>query len=110
MPIGEVDAEARLNGEAVPTAYALTQNVPNPFNPETQIAYSLPEAGRVRLTIYNVVGQVVRRLVDGEQAAGRHSVRWDGRDEAGRRLASGVYLYRIEVNGFSSVRRMMLVK
>jgi hypothetical protein len=53
---------------------------------------------------------VVRTLVDETQAAERYEVRWDGRDEAGRRLASGVYLYRIEVNGFSAVRRMMLVK
>jgi len=105
---GGVDVLAAA--KETPSTYALAQNYPNPFNPETQIAYSLPEAGRVRLTVYNLVGQVVRTLADGTQAAGGHSVRWDGRDEAGRRLASGVYLYRIEVNGFSAVRRMMLVK
>jgi len=94
----------------IPSAYALTQNYPNPFNPQTQIAYSLPEAGRVRLIIYNLLGQTVRTLVDETQAAGRHSVRWDGRDDEGRRLASGVYLYRLKANGFSAVRRMVMVK
>jgi len=94
----------------IPSAYALSQNYPNPFNPETQIAYSLPEAGRVRLIVYNLLGQTVRTLVDEPQAAGRHSVRWDGRDEAGRRLASGVYLYRLKAKEFSAVRRMVMVK
>lgn len=93
-----------------PSTYTLSQNYPNPFNPETQIAYSLAEAGRVRLTIYNLLGQKVRSLVDATQATGSYEVRWDGRDEAGRRLATGVYLYRLEANGFSAVRRMVFLK
>lgn len=89
---------------------SLGQNTPNPFNPETRIAYTLPDAEQVRLTVYNLLGQVVRRLADQAQTAGRHEVRWDGRDEAGRVVASGVYLYRIEARGFSAVRRMVLLK
>jgi hypothetical protein len=94
----------------LPPAYLLAQNYPNPFNPETRIAFGLPEDGQVRLTVYNMMGQMVRTLVNGPQPAGNHAVRWDGRDDAGRRVASGIYLYRLQANGFESVRRMMLVK
>jgi hypothetical protein len=99
-------AESFAKGEG----YALGQNYPNPFNPETQIVYGLPEAGRVRLTVYNALGQAVRTLVDEARGPGRHAVRWDGRDEAGRAVSSGVYLYRIQAGGFEAVRRMVLLK
>jgi hypothetical protein len=107
--MGGSDALSVASG-AVPSTYALAQNAPNPFNPETQIAYQTPEAGRVTLIIYNALGQQVRKLVDGQMAAGSYRVSWDGRDEAGRAMASGVYLYRIEAGGFSAVRRMVLLK
>jgi hypothetical protein len=93
-----------------PLTYTLSQNYPNPFNPETQIAYNLAEAGRVRLTVYNLLGQRVRSLVNETQDAGSYEVRWDGRDEASRIQTSGVYLYRLEANGFSAVRRMIFLK
>jgi|GEM_PF-4968024 len=99
-------AESFATGER----YGLGQNYPNPFNPETQIVYSLPEAGRVRLTVYNALGQEVRTLVDEARGPGRHAIRWDGRDEAGREVSSGVYLYRMEVGGFSQVHKMILLK
>ena len=94
-----------LLGRALPRAFALDQNVPNPFNPATQIRYALPDAGSVRLTVYNALGQEVARLVDGHQEAGFHVVRWN----AGR-VASGTYYYRLEAPGFDSVRKMMLLK
>ena len=90
--------------------YSLDKNYPNPFNPQTQITYYLSEAGRVQLTVYNLLGQIVRTIVDGVQAAGRRDVLWDGRDGAGRPVASGIYFYRIEIREFSAVRRMVLIK
>jgi len=93
-----------------PRRFDLCQNTPNPFNPTTTIRFSLPEAGAVRLVIYSTNGQVVRTLVDGRAAAGTHTVRWDGRDDAGQLAASGVYLYRLTGKGGSLVRRMVLVR
>jgi hypothetical protein len=101
------DATDRVQGGP---GYFLQQNAPNPFNPETQISYAISMAGRVRLIVYNMLGQAVRTLVDEGQAAGRHVARWDGRDDTGRTLASGVYIYRIEADNFKAVRRMMLLK
>jgi hypothetical protein len=104
IPISEVAAEALLRGD-LPRDYALFQNYPNPFNPVTQIRYALPEAGRVRLTIYNTLGQQVARLVDLRQEAGTYSVTWDARD-----FASGVYYYRLEAGSFREVRKLVLMK
>ena len=104
MPIGDVAAEALLNG-ASPKDYALFQNVPNPFNPATTIRYALPEAGRVRLTIYNMLGQQVARLVDVRQEAGAYSITWDARD-----FASGTYYYRLEAGTFREVKKLVLLK
>ena len=94
----------------VPTAYALEQNIPNPFNPATTIRFSLPEAGQVRLVIYNVSGQVVRTLLNQEMPVGFHAVTWDGTDSYGRQLSSGVYLYRVTSEKGTIVRRMLLVR
>ena len=96
---------------AVPLGYALSQNYPNPFNPQTMIRYDLLEAGAVRLSVYNVLGQMVRTLVDGQRPAGSYSVVWDGRDSTGREVASGIYLYRLQVKGqHVQTRRMVLLR
>ena len=94
----------------LPKECALWQNQPNPFNPQTTLRFDLPVKGMVSLTVYNIKGQLVRTLVGGEKEAGRHSVVWDGRDHSGRRVASGVYLYRLETEGFLSTKRMVLIK
>ena len=100
----------------VPQAYALAQNYPNPFNPSTRISFSLPQAGAVTLTVFNLLGQQVATLANGPMGAGNHGVAWDGRDAAGRGVASGVYFYRIEVKGpdgggvYSAMRKMVLLK
>ena len=94
----------------LPTDYALSQNAPNPFNPSTSISYQLPVAGRVKLAVYNVLGQEIQTLLDADVEAGRYDVMWDGRDNGGRSLASGIYLYRIQAGNFSDIRRMMLLK
>jgi hypothetical protein len=95
---------------SVPQAFSLQQNYPNPFNPSTEIRYQLPRECRVRVVIYNLVGQEVVRLVDEVQAAGRHAVRWSGEDGRGGDVASGVYVCRLEAGGFVAQRKMVLIR
>ena len=100
----------------VPDDYALGQNWPNPFNALTNIHYQLPERRFVSLKIYNSLGQLVRMLVEGEKPAGHYSVQWDGKDSSGRDVASGIYLYRLQVRtghgreDFTQTRRMILLR
>jgi len=96
--------------ETLPDGFALTPNYPNPFNPRTTIGYTLPRTVRVKLTVYNLLGQQVRVLVDGEQAGGRHEAVWDGTTGKGRPAASGVYLYRLETPSRCAARKMLLLK
>ena len=94
-----------------PATTALLGNAPNPFNPSTEVSYQLHEAAKVQLTVYNILGQPVRTLVSGTQAAGNHSVNWDGRDSNGLHVASGAYLYVMTTeNGFRSTGRMLLLR
>ena len=95
---------------AVPSSYSLSQNYPNPFNPQTTIRYHLPSVGPVRLLLYNLTGQVVRTLADGEHPAGPHFIVWDGTDDTGRDVASGVYLCRMETEKHRAVRKLVLVR
>ncbi|MGH1366422.1 MAG: T9SS type A sorting domain-containing protein [Calditrichia bacterium] len=94
----------------VPTAFELYQNFPNPFNPSTTITFDLPTNEVVQLAIYNMLGQVVRILVAEELPAGRVSVTWDGANEFGERLSSGVYLYRIEAGNIVQTRKLVMMK
>jgi len=96
--------------EILPEGFSLTGNYPNPFNPSTSISFTLPASGQVSLAVYDITGRTVRELVSGSMPAGAHSVTWDGRDENGTVVSSGVYLSRL-VQGKNSVsRRMLLVK
>jgi hypothetical protein len=97
-------------GNRVPSRYALGQNYPNPFNPNTEISYELPEAGHVTLKIYNVRGQLVRTLVDEFEEAGYHKVMWNSNADSGKRVSSGIYLYRMESSDFVATRKMVLMK
>ncbi len=94
----------------LPADYSLAQNIPNPFNPQTSIEYSLPVASQVLLDIFNVNGQRVITMVDGYREAGRHEVTWRGVDSDGNPIASGLYFYRLEANGFTQTRKMLLLK
>lgn len=94
----------------LPSAASFAQNYPNPFNPRTTLAFELPQARRVNLTIYAMDGTRVRTLVDGMRKAGRHQVTWDGRDESGREMAAGAYFARIAADDFSQIRKMVLLK
>jgi hypothetical protein len=96
--------------EALPEAFGLEQNYPNPFNPTTTIRYALPEGADVRLVIYNLLGQQVKTLVNGAQGPGRYTVVWDGRDEAGRPAATGMYVYRLQAGAFVQTRKMLFAK
>ena len=102
--LGVVSVETR------PEAFALLNNYPNPFNPETTIKYHLPEAAQVKLEVYNMVGQVVRTLVNNQQNAGRYVVQWNAANDNGQNLASGIYLYRIQAGDFHEVKKMLLLK
>lgn len=94
----------------VPRSYGLSQNYPNPFNPETTISYSVKEAGKVKIKIYNMHGQRVRTLVNGERPIGEYTITWDGKNERGDRVASGTYLYQLEIGDFHSTRKMVILK
>lgn len=96
--------------EVLPKAFSLSPNYPNPFNPETNIRYALPEDARVKLRIYNVRGQLVRTLVDENQEAGFKTVRWFGQNDQGRNVASGIYFMQLEVKEQKFVQRMLLQK
>jgi flagellar hook assembly protein FlgD len=96
-------------GELV-KSFTLFQNYPNPFNPSTVISWQLAVGSEVELNIFNLLGQEVRTLVDKRQEAGYHSVRWDGNDNQGNPVASGIYLYRIKTGEFVSVRQMLMMK
>ncbi len=96
---------------ALPLASSLSQNYPNPFNPETTIPYALSSDAIVSLTIYNIAGQVVRKLVDGEAlAAGQYQAVWDGRSESGASVASGMYFYLLHAGDYVAKRKMVLLR
>ena len=98
-------------GAVAPAALRLEQNQPNPFNPRTTIRFAVPErSGAVSLDVYDAAGHRVRRLVQGRMAPGTHALTWDGRDDAGRQVASGIYTYRLETAEQSLTRRMLLLK
>jgi len=90
--------------------FHLSQNYPNPFNPSTTIVYNLPKSEHVTLKIYNLLGHEVKTLIDGVENAGSHSVMWDGTDNFGSKVTSGIYIYSIRYNDKLMTKRMMLVK
>ncbi|MEL6820727.1 MAG: lamin tail domain-containing protein, partial [Calditrichota bacterium] len=106
-PATRVTVSSDLESVAVVTPQ-LFQNYPNPFNPSTTIEYFVPEDAAVQLIVYNVLGQEVRRLIDGSQGAGLHSVRWYGDTALGEQAASGIYVYRLRIGSWQAVGRMML--
>jgi hypothetical protein len=99
-----------LDIQSTPTEFALLQNFPNPFNPETTIQYNLAESADVTLQIYNVVGQVVRTLVAERQSAGRYRVQWSGMDDRSVPVSSGIYFYKIAAGKQGEVKKLMLLK
>jgi hypothetical protein len=103
--IGTAVAEAN-----VPAGFELGQNYPNPFNPSTSISYTTEVADHVALTVFNMLGQKVKTLVNTTEAAGSHTVKWNGADQNGIQVPSGVYYYRIDTNNMSQTKKMLLIK
>jgi len=93
-----------------PAVTELKGNYPNPFNPQTTISFSLKEATPVKVLVYNLKGQLVRTLVDENKASGNHKLVFDGRDNQGNPLASGVYFYKMQTGKYSNTRKMILMK
>ena len=94
----------------VPTAFVLAQNYPNPFNPVTEITYELPTASTVFLKIYNILGEEIKTLVNSKaQTAGIYTVAWDGRDDDGVMLGSGIYFYKLTAGNEVKIRRMLKI-
>jgi len=97
-------------GARTPTSCRLVQNYPNPFNPETAVGYELPEEGYVSLTIFNLLGQEVCRLVDGQQEAGSYRVVWDGRNSKGEHVSGGVYFCVLTAGHTTATTKMLLLR
>ena len=107
---GDTAVEEVSGASHPPTAFVLHPNYPNPFNSETVIAFDLPVDGLVSIRIYNVVGQFVRKLVNGWTPAGSYRVKWDGRDDAGKPVSSGVYLCRFKAGEYRTARRLTVLR
>lgn len=113
---GDFTTSVQQKDNAVPLAYQVSQNFPNPFNPSTTIKFVLPQTGKVTLQVFNEFGQFVRTLVNGEMNEGTHDVHWDGRDQAGAVAASGIYFYKLiayKASGeisFTETKRMVFVE
>ena len=108
----EINTEALAPKIVLPKAFALGQNFPNPFNPSTTISYDVPEGNEVmvRLSVYNIRGQLISTLVNEVKTEGSYQVQWDGSDNNGRQVSSGVYFYRIQAGEFGKTRKMVILK
>ena len=94
----------------IPVEFALHQNYPNPFNPTTTIEYSLPKRSQVTLKIFNILGQRVRTLIDESKSIGEYSMQWDGMNDEGISMSSGIYFYHLQAGKFSQTRKMLLLR
>jgi len=96
--------------ELIPKNKPLILNYPNPFNPETTIKLDLPESGKITLKVYNTKGQLIKTLIDNYKTAGICTVIWNGTDNVGTQVSSGIYLYKLEASGYKKVKKMILMK
>jgi len=96
--------------DLLPQEYSLSQNYPNPFNPVTVIHFELPRASEIQLEIFNLLGQRIHTLVEGKKSAGRYDVTWDGKNEQGIPLSSGIYIYRLTAGEYQRTMKMVLLK
>jgi hypothetical protein len=100
-----IDAESGF-----PERFALCQNYPNPFNPETRIGYQLPKAGNVEIVVFDVLGKNIRTLVNMRCDAGFFDAIWDGRDDSGNRLGSGLYVVQMKTKEFMAMKKVVMIK
>lgn len=108
--LGFYPTDVKQSGRGIPTEYALEQNYPNPFNPSTTLRFSLKAESHVKLQIYDILGNLIRTLVDKDVAAGTFQLEWSADNDQGLKVPSGVYLARIQAGSFTSVRKMLLAK
>ncbi|MFH1892569.1 MAG: T9SS type A sorting domain-containing protein [Candidatus Zixiibacteriota bacterium] len=94
----------------LPKTFALHQNYPNPFNATTRIIYEVPKTAHVKIEVFNIMGQKVTTLIDREESVGVHAIEWNGLDQSGNAVASGVYLYRLTCDDYGSEKKMVLLK
>jgi hypothetical protein len=107
--ITSVDDEKKW-GELTQNGFVLAQNQPNPFNSQTLINYSLPEKCNVSLTVFNIKGELVRTLQKGQQPAGKYSIGWNGLNNEGNPVSSGIYFYRLQTEGFTGTMKMFILR
>ena len=98
------------NNKMIPTSFNLHQNFPNPFNPATTLYYDLPQDSFIKITIYDMLGNVVNNLVNSNQSSGYKSVKWDGTNGHGKHVSAGVYFYTIQVGVYRQTKKMILLK
>jgi hypothetical protein len=110
--ISELSKKGTLSnvGSIIPKEYSLLQNYPNPGNPSTQIRFDVPEATKVRLLVYDILGRIVKVLVDAELSAGSYIVTWDGTEENKHQVSSGMYLYRLWTDKFNNTKKLLILK
>jgi len=108
--VNTVTSEVVSDESLIPKQFALHNNYPNPFNPTTQIAVDLPEAAATEITVWNIIGQKVATLYSGDLNAGHHIVNFDGQDDNGQQLTSGMYLYRVTAGKYNAIKKMTLLK
>ncbi len=108
--VGESEVSIVEPSDNLPEQFVLYPNYPNPFNPTTTLRYDLPEDAQVRIFIYDLIGHVVRTLVNTHQTAGFKSVVWDATNDLGQPVSAGMYLYRVSAGDFHSVKKMVLLK
>ena len=100
----------RKSSANIPFTYELSQNFPNPFNPITNIRYSIPKNSIVSLAIYDILGRQIIQIIDKEISAGMHNVQWDGKNNSGEYVSTGIYYYKLETDKFVKTRKMVLLK
>ena len=108
VSVGTLGTEKTI--EILPSSYSLSQNYPNPFNPSTKIQFSLPEAAKVSVIVYDILGREIKTLLNTQYNAGTHVINWNGDDNAGRKVATGVYMYSISTSKFVQTKKMVLLK
>ncbi len=108
--VTQTPLDADSDGPAVPLTYGLDQNMPNPFNPSTTLAYSVARKGMVNITVFNILGQNVKTLLSEDVAPGNYEVVWDGNDNSGAQVASGIYFYKMVTKDFVETKKMVLMR
>ena len=110
LGVGCESTELSVDKNLIPAQYTLHQNYPNPFNPVTTLHYDLPENGLVNITIYDIMGRIVKTLVNSSQTAGYKSIRWNATNDRNEPVSAGLYLYTIQAGEFRQTKKMVLLK